>query len=315
MGTGVLVVGALNVDLVVATDRLPGPGETVVGPRLDRFGGGKGANAAVAAARMDAPVRFCGAVGADDLGRAALDELRGEGIDVADVTVLDETSTGTALIVVDAVGENQIAVAAGANAGLLAERVRAAVSRSMDWAGCVLVSSEIPAAAVEAAVSSASDHGIVCVLNPAPVAAELITSAHRAGVLTPNTTELRDLCGVLNLPLGEIEDQARHVARATGTHLAVTRGADGVLVAAPDGTSETIPAHPAPVVADTTGAGDTFNGVLAATLATGAALTAAARRAALAASLSVRRVGARPGMPFAAQVTAASQGTGGVDIE
>ncbi len=96
MSNGVLVVGALNVDLVVAVDRLPGPGETVVGPHLDKFGGGKGANAAIAAARMNVPVRYCGAIGDDELGREALVELRASGVDVTDVAVLDDTATGTA---------------------------------------------------------------------------------------------------------------------------------------------------------------------------------------------------------------------------
>ncbi|NMI00708.1 PfkB family carbohydrate kinase [Pseudonocardia acidicola] len=106
-GNGVIVVGAINVDFVVATDRLPGPGETVVGAGMARHGGGKGANAAVAAARAGATVRLVGAVGADDTGVAALNELRAEGIAVDDVAVLDGEPTGVALIVVDAEGENQ----------------------------------------------------------------------------------------------------------------------------------------------------------------------------------------------------------------
>ena len=125
-----LVVGAVNVDLVVATDRLPGPGETVVGPTVTRHGGGKGANAAVAAARAGAGVRYCGAVGSDDMGASALAELRDSGVDVTDVDVLDGVATGMALIVVDPHGENQIAVGAGANAVLDADEVRAAVDRA-----------------------------------------------------------------------------------------------------------------------------------------------------------------------------------------
>ena len=120
----VIVVGAINVDLVVAAPRLPGPGETVVGGGLQTFGGGKGANAAVAAARAGAIVRLIGAVGDDDTGAAALAELRGEGIDVDDVAVLAGESTGVALIVVDDHGENQIAVGAGANAAIDAAHVR-----------------------------------------------------------------------------------------------------------------------------------------------------------------------------------------------
>src|SRR5688572_23798308 len=107
---GVVVVGAVNVDLVVTVDRLPTPGETVIGPRVSRHGGGKGANAAVAAARAGADVRLVGAVGDDATGRGALDELHAEGVDLAAVAVLGDVPTGVALIVVDTEGENQIAV-------------------------------------------------------------------------------------------------------------------------------------------------------------------------------------------------------------
>ena len=115
MSATVAVVGAVNVDMVVTADTLPGPGETVVGRDLARSGGGKGANAAVAAARVGAGVRFVGAVGDDDLGRDALTELTDEGVVVDDVAVVAGVPTGVALIVVDAAGENQIAVGAGAN--------------------------------------------------------------------------------------------------------------------------------------------------------------------------------------------------------
>src|SRR5436190_7298138 len=156
MSPTVAVVGALNVDMVVTTDRLPGPGETVVGRDLARNGGGKGANAAVAAARVGAGVRFIGAVGDDDLGRDALAELTAEGVVVDDVAVVAGAPTGVALIVVDAAGENQIAVGAGANDHLEPAHVRAAL-RGIDDLAVVLVSTEIPAAAVAAAVGTAAE--------------------------------------------------------------------------------------------------------------------------------------------------------------
>ncbi|CAM3292430.1 Ribokinase [Williamsia muralis] len=305
MNDGVLVVGALNVDLVVVADRLPGPGETVVGPHLDRFGGGKGANAAIAASRMNARVRYCGAVGSDDLGREALTGLRSANIDVTDVAVLEDVATGTALIVVDAAGENQIAVAAAANAAVAPALVRTAVTRAADWAGCVLVSTEISSAAVEAAVATARDVGLPCMLNPAPMRTELIASVHAASILTPNASELRDLCNALSISSVDIADAAVGVARATGARLAVTLGARGALVANPDGTTRPIPAVEAPTVRDTTGAGDTFNGVLASSLSAGMTLSAASRRAVAAASLSVRHSGARNGMPSAEEVDSA----------
>jgi ribokinase len=302
----VLVVGAVNVDLVVHTDRLPGPGETVVGPGVARHGGGKGANAAVAAARAGAEVRYCGAVGADDTGTGALADLRAEGIDVTDVAVLEDVATGTALIVVDGRGENQIAVGAGANAAVEPAAVRAAVARSAEWAGCVLVSTEIPPEAVAAAVETTVAHGLACVLNPAPVAAGLVDLLRLGPVVTPNRSELRDLYALVEEgTAGSVAEMATAVAALTGASVVVTLGGDGVLIVDPERGVTALPAPPADV-RDTTGAGDTFNGVLAAALAAGAAVPEAVARGVAAASLSVGTVGARAGMPRAAAIDGAT---------
>ncbi|WP_271214998.1 PfkB family carbohydrate kinase, partial [Pseudonocardia halophobica] len=268
-----VVVGAVNVDLVVQTDRLPGPGETVVGPGVERHGGGKGANAAVAAARAGAEVRYCGAVGADDTGDGALAELRAEGIEVTDVAVLEGAATGVALIVVDGGGENQIAVGAGANAAVDPAAVRAAVARSAGWAGCVLVSTEIPPGAVAAAVETAAAHGLACVLNPAPVTAGLVDLLRLGPVVTPNRSELRDLYALVEQgAAGSVAEMAAAVAARTGAPVVVTLGGDGVLVVDPERGAAPLPAPPADV-RDTTGAGDTFNGVLAAGLAGGGSVS------------------------------------------
>ena len=302
----VLVVGAVNVDLVVHTDRLPGPGETVVGPGVARHGGGKGANAAVAVARAGAEVRYCGAVGADDTGTGALADLRAEGIDVTDVAVLEDVATGTALIVVDGRGENQIAVGAGANAAVEPAAVRAAVARSAEWAGCVLVSTEIPPEAVAAAVETTVAHGLACVLNPAPVAAGLVDLLRLGPVVTPNRSELRDLYALVEEgTAGSVAEMATAVAALTGASVVVTLGGDGVLIVDPERGVTSLPAPPADV-RDTTGAGDTFNGVLAAALAGGAAVPEAVARGVAAASLSVGTVGARAGMPRAAAIDGAT---------
>jgi ribokinase len=294
----VVVLGAVNVDLVVTVDRLPAPGETAVGPGVDRYGGGKGANAAVAAARAGADVALIGAVGSDDTGRTALDELRAEGVGVDAVAVLEGMTTGVALIVVDTAGENQIAVGAGANAGVTPDAVRAALVDALPAAGCVLVSTEIPVGAVTVAVEMATAVEVPCVLNPAPVlpglAGLLVPRPGRHGpLLTPNTGELAALAGP-----GPVGVRAVGLAARTGAPVVVTLGAEGVLVVGPDGGVEHLPAHPA-TVRDTTGAGDTFNGVLAAYLATGAALHDAAHAANVAAALSVGHTGARAGMPTA----------------
>lgn len=324
MGTPVvLVVGAVNVDMVVTAPRLPGPGETVVGPGVERYGGGKGANAAVAAARAGARVRYVGAVGDDDLGRGALAELRAEGIVVDDVTVYDRTPTGVALIVVDEKGENQIAVGAGANDRVSPDTVRAAL-RAASGVGCVLVSTEIPGSAVTAAVEEAAAAGVPCVLNPAPVIPVLAGLLKHRPLLTPNAGELAVLATVVggadrprtgdtervapeSRPPGVPVDalaRARELGERTRSAVVVTLGGDGVLVVAPDGATEHLPPCPT-TVRDTTGAGDTFNGVLATRLAAGDDLASAARAANAAAALSVAAVGARGGMPSAAAIRSA----------
>lgn len=300
----VLVIGAVNVDLVVAADRLPGPGETVVGPTVERHGGGKGANAAVAAARAGADVRYCGAVGADDAGAGAIAELRAEGIDVQDVAVLDGVATGMALIVVAPDGENQIAVALGANAKVTPQAVDAAVARAQGWANCVLVSTEIPLDAIGAAVRAAAAHDIRCVLNPAPVCRGLEELLSFAPILTPNESEL---AGLIEL-LGGKQDRstspaqmALSISTRTRAPVVVTLGRAGVLVTGADRNQTSLPA-PKVLVRDTTGAGDTFNGVFAASLAEGQSILPAARRGVIAASIAVGHDGARDGMPMAKTV-------------
>lgn len=314
----VLVIGALNVDFVVNTDRLPTAGETVVGSALERHGGGKGANAAVAAARAGAEVRYCGAVGADPDGAGALAELRAEGVDVSDVAVLDDVTTGAALIVVDRSGENQIAVGAGANAMVSPATVRHAVTRSVGWAGCVLVSTEISSAAVIAAVETASESGLPCILNTAPVVPELAELMALSPVVTPNASELEDLHALVQQPGNAVEDmtiadKADTVAGHTHAPVVVTLGGDGVLVVdSASGTVSMVPALTDVAVRDTTGAGDTFNGVLATALAQRMSIIPAVQRSAAAASLSVGAVGARAGMPSASAIDGAMAVTAGV---
>jgi ribokinase len=297
--SSVVVVGSINVDLVAVVPRLPAPGETALGRRIDRHGGGKGANAAVAAARLGADVALVGAVGADDLGDAALAELGAEGVDVSSVAVHDDEPTGTALIVVDEAGENQIAVGAGANAALGAAHVRRELAGRLDDCGCLLVSTEIPDDAVAAAVRAARERDVPCVLNPAPARASLLELAGAGPLLTPNTGEARRLAA------GDTAEAAgAALAALTGAPVIVTLGAGGALLCLSDGGARSFPARPARAV-DTTGAGDTFNGALAARLAAGDDVGAATAYALVAASLSVEMVGARGGMPSAAAVAAA----------
>jgi ribokinase len=303
----VIVVGAINVDLVVVAPRLPGPGETVVGGGLQTHGGGKGANAAVAAARAGASVRLIAAVGDDVTGAEALVELGREGIDITHVAVLAGESTGVALIVVDEHGENQIAVGAGANAALPVDHVTRSIRAALATAGCVLVSTEIPPDAVAAAVEEATAAGVVCVLNPAPVLPAVGELLRLGPIVTPNESELRDLLALLGEGNGaSAADGAANIVARSHQPVVVTQGGDGVLVVGVDSLPQHVAAPPA-VVIDTTGAGDTFNGVLAARLAAGAELAAAVPVAVCAASLSVSKEGARGGMPTEAAIEAAMQ--------
>lgn len=309
-----LVVGAINVDLVVKVPELPRAGETVVGDGLTSHGGGKGANAAVAAARIGAVVRLVGAVGDDDFGAKALAELTAEAVGISDVAVVPE-ATGVALICVGPDGENQIAVAPGANMILQRDHIRQAIRAAEEIVGCVVVSTEISSQAVVAAVETARDLGIPCILNPAPVTAEVVTVLSRGPVVTPNAHE----CAALAIALrgtssgtaaspgssaevdgvdADLVSDARLIQSRTGAPVVVTLGKGGVLTVTADGRAKRSPAVPTAVV-DTTGAGDTFNGVLGVRLAAGDTVSEAVRVAAAAASLSVRRPGARGGMPTA----------------
>jgi ribokinase len=290
----VVVVGSVNADLVVRVPRLPGPGETVTGGTFARHGGGKGANQAVAAARLGARTALVGAVGDDDLGREAVAELAVEGVDVGAVARLEGVATGVALIAVDEHGENQIAVASGANAALDGPSVERAMAEL--GGGVVLLSLEVGDAALIAGARAAR----TAVLNPAPareLPAELLDAAP---LLVPNAGEARDMTG---------EDDAGAAARGlherTGAPVVVTLGARGALLVERGAEPVRIPAPRVDAV-DTTGAGDCLCGALAAEIARGAPLEAAAAFAVRAAALSTLAAGARAGMPSRAAVERAA---------
>jgi ribokinase len=276
----VIVVGSVNVDLVITTERLPAPGETVIGGRFARHHGGKGGNAAVAAARLGARTWFVGAVGEDDFGRAAGAALAAEGVDTSELVTLDDAATGVAFILVAADGENSIAVASGANAALPPDHVRDALAHLAPSAGdVVLVSHEIPTASAAAALAAGRAGGAVTILNPAPADGLDAATVRLADLVTPNEGELAVL----------------RRAGAEPHRTLVSLGGRGVRLTTPDGVVD-VPALPVDAI-DTVGAGDTLNGALATGLAEGRSLDEAARRAVVAASLAVTKAGAREGMP------------------
>jgi ribokinase len=301
----VIVVSSVNIDLVVNVERLPGPGETVVGGRFERHHGGKGGNQAVAAARLGAKTAFVGAIGDDAFGEDARDALAAEGIDLRGLACLPGETTGVALILVDAHGENCIAVAGGANAALRPEHVRDALGTIRPGPGdIVLVGHEIPPAVAHEALANARAAGATTLLNPAPADGLEPSTLALVDVLTPNRGELATLAGLVGLSADADPAEAAQAVRdrLSVQAILVSLGADGALLVEP-GRSTVLPALAVEAV-DTTGAGDALNGALAAGLADGLPLAGAARRAVQAASLAVMRAGAREGMPTRAELEA-----------
>ena len=290
-----LVVGSVNVDLVVSVAVLPERGQTVAGGHFAQHQGGKGANQAVGAARMGAAVAFVGAVGVDDFGRAALDELRTEGIDVSRVGVLSAESTGIALIMVDARGQNQIAVASGANARVDGPFVGKKLRDSPASAKVLLTNFEIRDDAVVAGAQFGAAHGMTLLVNPAPARAIPSELIGLRPILIPNELEAEAMTGERD-PVAA----GRLLAARTGNTVIVTIGARGAVIV----TTSAVDHIPAPYVevVDTTGAGDAFCGALAAEIAAGSDLSAAARVAVRAATLSVAARGARGAMPTRAML-------------
>ena len=294
----VVVIGSINVDLVVAADHLPGPGETVLGGRFARYFGGKGANQAVAAARAGASVTMVGAVGRDADGDESLAALTAEGIDVSRVRRID-VPTGVAIIAVAADGENQIVVASGANAEVSIDDAR--LPGLADGPGVILTCLEIPMPSVIAGLAAAARIGLAPVVNPAP-AQRLppgLLAAHP--ILTPNQHELLVASGA-----ADADTSLASLSAAGARAVVVTLGAAGAILT--EGSQQiTIPARAVDVV-DATGAGDTFSGVLAAWLADGRPLEEAVAAATAAAGLSVTQPGARGGMPTRPAIEAALRG-------
>jgi ribokinase len=296
MSASVCVVGSVNVDLVVRAERLPRPGETVLGGRFEVHDGGKGANQAVAGARAGAAVAMIGAVGADDHGRRALAALEAEGIDTGGMRRLDDQPTGVALISVGPRGENQIVVAPGANGAFeLDDTDRDAIAS----ASVLVTNHEVPAAVALDALRIAHAAGVMAILNPAPARALPAEVLALGPILTPNEHELIVAIGNDDTDAALDELASRHAGP-----IVVTQGPAGALLVTRAG-RERFPGRSAAEVVDTTGAGDTFNGVLAAWLAAGATIAESIRAANAAASLSVGSAGARGGMPDRCAIEAA----------
>jgi ribokinase len=287
----VVVVGSINMDLVVRCRHMPRPGETVRGQDLHTIPGGKGANQAVAAARLGAETHFVGRVGEDDFGQRLRQGLADNEIHVEYLSVDHERPTGLALIMVQESGENSIVVAGGANNALTPKDVM--VARSViEAADAVLLQLEIPIATIMAAIEAAHRANARVILDAGPATDIPVSVRNAPDVLSPNLVEAEALLGH---PVPDALSAARELVACGARACVVKSGSDGCAWASAEG-SEQIPAVPVQAV-DTTAAGDAFTAALGVALAEGQTLAAAARWATYAGALAVTKFGAQPSMP------------------
>ena len=293
MSKKILVIGSSNTDMTIKGERLPVPGETVTGGVFYMGPGGKGANQAVAAARLGGDVAFICKVGRDIFGDSALEGYKKEGIDITHAMRSDKAS-GTALILVDDSGENCISVASGANGDLTPEDIDS-VADVIRGAGFLILQLEIPAETVLRAAKIAHEAGVYVILNPAP-AKKLPEEVFKyISLMTPNQTEAAFMSGI------DVKDEASLEKAVEVLHgygvkdVVVTLGSKGSLVLT-GGKAEMIPSQKVKAV-DATAAGDTFCGGLCVGLSEGLSLTDAARFATKAAAITVQRMGAQASIP------------------
>jgi len=291
----IAVVGSLNYDMTVVAARLPAPGETVLGTHHYSGNGGKGANQAVAAARLGAGVAMFGLVGNDEQGQSLVDGLKSEGIDASGVGVDKNSQTGLAVITVDMQAENTIVVSPGANSRFSASHLKDH-HISIARAKVLLTQLEVPAATVSKAAEICQ--GIVC-LNPAPAQSIAVELFDQVDVLIPNRSELASLVGVPEPTNLDQTVEAVSLLPFAGA-VVVTLGSEGAL-AIENGTPAFVPAHDVQAL-DPTGAGDAFCGALAHALGLGRNLTESTRWANAAGAIATTRPGAQSSMPTAAEV-------------
>jgi ribokinase len=299
MGKKIAVIGSSNTDMIVQLPALPSPGETLLGGEFGVAAGGKGANQAVAAARLGADVVFIARIGKDIFGDQALDNLKKDGIETGFIVRDEQHSSGVALIMVDQQGENMIAVAPGSNAYLVSEdieRARDAISEC----SVMLLQLEVPLRTVHFAAQLGNSLGMTVILNPAPATTLDKELLDCVSILTPNETETEILTGVLPTDRSSTERSVGLLREKGVDEIVITLGEAGAFVAGND-PGKVIPGIEVSAV-DTTAAGDAFNGALATSLAEGLALEQSVRFANRVAGLSVTRLGAQPSLPTREEV-------------
>ena len=294
----IIVVGSINIDLVATSARLPAPGETIIGDVFNTFFGGKGANQAVAAARLGYPVAMLGKVGEDVFGSQLIDGLNRAGVDTKLVGRAGGAS-GAALILTDQRGENSIVVVPGANGRLMPSDL----SQQEDvlrGAGLILAQLEIPLGTVEALAKIAKKHQVPLILDPAPACALPASILRNVRWITPNEVETRHLLQKSSPDHSE-SDCADQLLAAGASHVVLKLGARGALVVEDAKTKTLVPGFSVKAV-DTTAAGDAFNGAFAVGLLRGKSAPDAAYFANAVAAISVTRRGAQPSMPTCEEV-------------
>ena len=290
----VCVVGTMHMDFIVYVERLPKPGETVIGRSFEMQPGGKGANQAVAASRLGATSYLVSRVGNDYVGKLLLENAVARGVDVTCVKIDSEAHSGVALIMVDEWGENVIAVAPGVDLRISPADVDGALP-AIQSSHAVIAQLEVPVETALRAMKLAKDWGRLTILNPAPAKPLPPEAFACIDVLTPNLRELEALTKVEVKSLEDAESAARKLLDKGVGAVVVTMGKRGALIVDASGT-KLIPTFDVPVV-DTVGAGDAFNGALAVAPALGASLEEAVMFGNLAASLKVTKRGAQAGLP------------------
>ena len=297
----VVVAGSINMDLVARVSRLPRPGETVRADDVRHIPGGKGANQAVAVARLGGRSTLIARVGDDAFGSRLIEALVGHGVNTQHVSVTDNCASGIALIGVEESGENAITIAAGANGRLSADDIRRceAVIAS---AGALLVQLEVPLETVAAAIETARRHHVLTVLDPAPAPRRTLPDAlFCVDILSPNQTEAECLTGI---SVQSIEDAKQAAARLRGRgarQVVIKMGDQGALICDEHDRCLHVPA-PAVEAVDTTAAGDAFTAAMTVACADGAQLSDAVRFACSAGAAAVTRLGAQQSMPTREEV-------------
>ena len=291
----IVVIGSTNMDMVVKAAHLPAPGETILGGQFFMNSGGKGANQAVAVARLGGNISFITKIGDDIFGKQSAELFDKEGIDTSHILIDDIAPSGVALINVDAEGENSIVVASGANAKLSPGDVGSALEE-LGEVDIILIQLETPIETVNFAANYARQKGILLILNPAPASTLPAGLIKNIGIITPNEKEAEMLTGI------KVEDADSAAKAANVLHnqgvdkVIITLGSKGAFVSA-DGATALIPSIKVEAV-DTTAAGDTFNGALAVALSEGQDIIDAIKFACQASSISVTRLGAQSSIPY-----------------